>query len=88
MKGSIHTSADIDEPTMAAMYMLLCEQFDGVSFKVFRDDLAAKAWVLLLRDDAGALCGFSSMDLYDIDVGGRTVSVVYSGIAASSFTGS
>lgn len=79
MKGNIYTSAEIDGPTMAAMYALFCEQFDGISFNVFRDDLTAKAWVLLLRDDADVLCGFSSMDLYDIDVDGRTVSVVYSG---------
>ena len=38
---------------------------DGVSFDVFRGDLGDKTWVLLLHGDDGALCGFSSMDLYD-----------------------
>ena len=79
MKGNIRKCTDIDDQTLTAMHALFCEQFDGVSFDVFRDDLVAKAWVLLLRDDDGMLCGFSSMDLYEIDVEGRSVSVVYSG---------
>lgn len=79
MRGNILKCRDIDDATLAAMHALFCEQFDGVSFEVFREDLGDKTWALLLRDDAGALCAFSSMDLYDVDVDGRPVSVVYSG---------
>lgn len=79
MKGNIRQCRDIDDATLRAMYDLFCEQFDGVSFEVFRDDLGDKAWVLLLRDDTDAVCGFSSMDLYDVEVDGRPLSIVYSG---------
>ena len=79
MKGSIHRCSDIDSETLAAMYMLFCEQFDGVSFDVFRQDLGDKTWVLLLHDDSGALCGFSSMDIYDVAVHDLEITVVYSG---------
>ena len=79
MKGNIRQCRDIDDATLAAMFALFCEQFDGVTFDVFRSDLGDKTWVLLLHDDDDALCGFSSMDLYDVDVDGRPVSVVYSG---------
>jgi hypothetical protein len=82
VKGDIRQCQDIDDATRGAMYALFCEQFDGVSFDVFRDDLGDKSWVLLLRDDDEELCGFSSMDLYDVDVNGRPVSVVYSGDTA------
>lgn len=79
MKGDIRQCRDIDDATLGVMYQLFCEQFDGVTFEVFRDDLGDKTWVLLLRDDEGGLCGFSSMDLYDVEVDGKLVSIVYSG---------
>lgn len=79
MKGKILQCDNIDESTLVGMYALFCEQFDGVSFDVFREDLADKTWVLLLRKDDQTLCGFSTMDIYDIDVQGRSVTVVYSG---------
>ena len=79
MKGNIQQSRQIDEATLSAMYALFCEQFDGVTFEVFRDDLRSKAWALLLREDDDTLCGFSTMDIYDVDVDGRIVTVVYSG---------
>ena len=79
MKGNIRQCRDIDDDTLDAMYALFCKQFDGVSRDVFSRDLGDKTWVLLLRDDDDTLCGFSSMDLYDLEVDGREVSVVYSG---------
>jgi hypothetical protein len=79
VKGNIRQCRDIDDATLAAMYALFREQFDGVTFDVFRNDLGDKTWVLLLHDEDNVLCGFSSMDLYDVEVDGRAVSVVYSG---------
>jgi len=61
------------------MYDLFCQQFDGVSFDVFDRDLERKNWVLLLQDEDGVLCGFSSMDIYDVEIDGQVISVVYSG---------
>ena len=86
MKGNIRQCRDINDATLAAMYALFCEQFDGASFDVFRDDLGEKTWVLLLHDDDDGLCGFSSMDLYDVDVDGHPVSVVYSGSSKDTLT--
>lgn len=79
MKGHVVKREEIDTHVRASMYDLFCQQFDGVSFEVFRRDLEQKNWVLLLQDDVGVLCGFSSMDVYDIEVDGQLVSVVYSG---------
>jgi hypothetical protein len=61
------------------MHDLFCQQFDGVSFDVFDRDLERKNWVLLLQSENGVLCGFSSMDIYDVEVDGQTIAVVYSG---------
>ncbi len=79
MKGNIVKRRELDKSVQASMYGLFCQQFDGVSFDVFQRDLVQKNWVLLLHDDDNALCGFSSMDIYDIEVDGKPVSVVYSG---------
>jgi hypothetical protein len=79
VKGNIYRCSDIDSETLDSMYTLFCEQFDGVSLDVFRRDLGDKAWVLLLRDDKGTLCGFSSMDIYDVAIDDREITVVYSG---------
>ncbi len=79
MKGKVVKRTDLLPSTRAAMYALFCEQFDGVPQVVFDTDLAGKNWVLLLDDDTGRLCGFSCMDIYDVEVHGRDMSVVYSG---------
>ncbi len=79
MKGDVVRCAELDPTLEASMYELFCQQFEGVAFEIFRRDLEQKEWALLLRDDDGELCGFSSMDIYDIDVEGQTMSIVYSG---------
>ena len=79
MKGKVVKREEIGSEMRVSMHDLFCQQFDGVSFDVFSRDLERKNWVLLLQNEEGALCGFSSMDLYDVDVDGQTITVVYSG---------
>ena len=79
MKGKVVRREGIGPEMRASMYDLFCQQFDGVSFDVFERDLEGKSWVLLLQDADGVLCGFSSMDVYDVEVDGKTITVVYSG---------
>ena len=79
MKGKVVKRAETGPGVRASMYDLFCQQFDGVSFDVFNRDLERKNWVLLLQDEYGLLCGFSSMDIYDVEVDDQVISVVYSG---------
>ena len=79
MKGNVVKRAETGPDVRASMYDLFCQQFDGVSFDVFNRDLERKNWVLLLQDEYGLLCGFSSMDIYDVEVDDQVISVVYSG---------
>ncbi len=79
MKGNVVRCAELDPSLEASMYKLFCQQFEGVPFEIFSRDLEQKEWALLLRDDSDKLCGFTSMDIYDIDFEGRTISIVYSG---------
>jgi hypothetical protein len=61
-----------------AMLCLLNEHFNGVRRDVFARDLAEKNWVLLIEDE-GRLCGFTTLLLYETDVSGEASTVVYSG---------
>jgi hypothetical protein len=79
LKGKVVKREAIGSEMRVSMHNLFCQQFDGVSFDVFDRDLERKNWVLLLQNENGVLCGFSSMDIYDVDVDGQTIAVVYSG---------
>lgn len=61
------------------MFLLLSRHFAGVSREAFDADLAEKNEVLLLRNRADELVGFSTMLAYTTRVTGQPVSVVYSG---------
>ncbi|MBD2183215.1 hypothetical protein [Aerosakkonema funiforme] len=63
-----------------AMYALLENHFEGVTWDGFQTDLDRKNWVLLLRDEtSNALKGFSTMMLCQTVFSGEQISVVYSG---------
>ena len=79
MKGDIVKRREVDEQTQLAMYELFLRQFENVPLQQFVADLEQKNWVLLLRNDEDALCGFTSMHIYDVTVDARDFTVVYSG---------
>jgi hypothetical protein len=60
---------------MASLYL---DNFDGSSNAIFRDDLADKDEVILLRRD-GELLGFTTLKVFDATWDNRPVRIVYSG---------
>ncbi|MEH2287512.1 hypothetical protein [Nostoc sp.] len=63
-----------------AMYALLQNHFQGITWDGFQIDLECKNWVLLLRDEtSNALKGFSTLMLCQKAFLGEQISVVYSG---------
>lgn len=61
-----------------AMQDLLRRHFDGVDDTQFARDLDEKDWALQIwRGDA--LVGFTTLQVFDIDHGGRALHVIYSG---------
>ncbi|MCF4968924.1 hypothetical protein [Nostoc sp. CMAA1605] len=63
-----------------AMYALLNNHFQGVTWEGFQADLQQKNWVLLLREEiTNTLKGFSTMMLRQTNFAGEKISVVYSG---------
>jgi hypothetical protein len=79
MNGYMTRRADLDAKIRQSMYDLLVEHFDGVTEATFVRDLAEKNWVVLVEDDAGQLCGFSTLLYYRTVYRGRTIGVVCSG---------
>lgn len=61
------------------MYRLYAESYADTVEARFQTDLADKSHVLLLRDDSGRLCGFSTLKIYTSEASGSAVRVAYSG---------
>jgi hypothetical protein len=62
-----------------AMFALLASHFTGVDRRVFESDLADKNAVILIEDEDGMLRGFSTLRVYQTNVLGREITIVYSG---------
>ena len=61
------------------MYRLFARYYLGASPARFERDLVRKDAVLLLRDGAGALCGFSTVAVFTMLHEGETIKIVFSG---------
>lgn len=71
--------AAIGEADRRAMYALYRRYYDASSWRLFAADLAAKDYALILRDEAGAVQGFSTLAVYRRTFAGHPVRVIFSG---------
>jgi hypothetical protein len=72
-------AARLDACERREMFALYERYYDAASLERFEADLRDKSWVLALRDEAGALCGFSTVACYERTFHGETVGVLFSG---------
>lgn len=79
LAGEIRRTADLSAWERLRMRALMDCYFSGVDGGRFEGDLAGKPWTILLRDTAGEIMGFSTLDIMAARVGGREVKAVYSG---------
>ena len=80
LTGQIVEVAGLSPRSRDEMLSLLDRHFAGVSRTTFEADLNEKQWALQLLDAAsGAIRGFSTQVLWELDVDGRRVSALYSG---------
>lgn len=75
----IHSAAALDEAVRREMYALYERYYDAASYERFRGDLAGKDHAVLLRDETGALRGFSTLAVYERLFGAEPVQVLFSG---------
>jgi len=79
LAGEIVLASSLDAATRLEMWNLMARYFREANRSAFERDLAGKRWAILLRDDGGAVQGFSTLDLMEADLGGRPVRAIYSG---------
>lgn len=79
MLSEICPVADISLPDRRALYTLLDRYYDHVTLQQFEQDLAEKDTAIILRDNCGVPCGFSTQKLMQLTVDGRPVRAIFSG---------
>lgn len=79
LDGGITPTADLSLAERVQMRTLMEACFTGLGNGRFERDLEEKPWTILLRDAAGDIQGFSTLDLMEARVAGRVVKAVYSG---------
>jgi hypothetical protein len=75
----VQSRADLESRTVAAMYGLYATYYEATSRSRFDADLNEKDAVVILRDEAGAIVGFSSLAIIDTMVEGTRLRAIYSG---------
>jgi hypothetical protein len=75
----IVTRSQVPEAAIRAMLALHRRSFDSVEEHAFRRDLAEKDRVILLRDEAGAIVGFSTQVLITLEHEGLPRRFLFSG---------
>ena len=86
----IRSLDSLTEAEIGRMFQLMSAHYDCVNRQQFDDDLSWKNRVILLRDDATEIQGFSTLALNPKGTGGADFDVFYSGdtIIAREFWGS
>lgn len=79
LSAELHPVDALDAPTRRAMYTVLSRHYGATSPARFGDDLAAKDWALVLRDERGTVQGFSTLQVQALDFHGTACRVLYSG---------
>ena len=80
LTGRILDVADLPTASRERMFCLHNQYFAGVTREIFEADLEEKRWVIQLLDSATReIRGFSTQALWELDVNGGPVSIVYSG---------
>jgi len=77
--GRIVSIAEVKPIDAHAMFEIFARHYDCISLEQFLHDLSEKDRVLVLRNVAGAICGFSTQKVFRTSVKGTPVRAVFSG---------
>lgn len=88
LTGTIEPADGLDMAMRQSMFRLMSEFYHADETIFFRD-LAEKNWVILLRDEAGKLQGFTSARIFDLNINQQALKILFSGdtIIHSDFWG-
>ena len=69
----------VTEREREAMFAIFARHYDCVRFEKFISDLREKDCVLMLRNQTGLVCGFSTQRILRVTVKGQAIRAVFSG---------
>jgi hypothetical protein len=75
----LRAASSLDSACMDAMYRLMEQHYAATTRAQFTADLSGKDWVLILRDPAGAIQGFSTLQVLCMEHESVQCRVLYSG---------
>jgi len=78
IRAIITPATDLSRKNVDDMFRLMQEYYCNVTRAQFLDDLDEKEWVILLWEN-GRICGFSTQMLFNHDVEGYQIQVIFSG---------
>ena len=79
LNGTIHQVPALSESEKIRMFSLMGSHYDNVSLEKFVRDLSEKTGVILLRDAAGIIQGFTTFLFMKHEQNTGTISAIYSG---------
>src|SRR5437588_923328 len=79
LSGRVVPFGELGPPMADRLYELFARHYRHVDRPSFDRDQAEKDWVLLLADAAGAVQGFTTLKLYDVEFCGQRLRAVFSG---------
>lgn len=82
LHGTITPPSEITEEDITRMFHLMSTYYDNVAWNNFYSDLSEKEQVVILRDNARNIQGFSTLMTLDIDTlkeSGKDIKIVFSG---------
>lgn len=78
--GTVVSPTELPKDQRDRMFELMAAHFDDVHRHTFERDLAEKQWAVILRDaQTGAIQGFSTLMLVEVEVEGQPIKAVFSG---------
>ncbi len=79
LKGKVYLLQEISSDEVESMYELMSEYYENVTKTNFISDLKKKNRIILLKDDKGGIKGFTTIVLYDAQIDGIKVKLLFSG---------
>ncbi len=79
LKASVVSVSALTDADRERMFELMRSYYDSVRGEKFLSDLSNKNDVILLRDRAGIIYGFSTLGIVQLKMGGKTLRGVFSG---------
>ena len=79
LSASYHEIGTLDDAMHRCMFALFQQYYDAVSFESFLHDLEGKSIAILLKNDAGSLQGFSTLEVMHFETDNGPSIALYSG---------